>query len=269
METSGLNIIAHSSSLPTPPNGYASDINSAITEQDNRNIATIPSHYEDRSWYYYLTEIMLQKLEMQIDIYTQGKRREAYRRPNDAPESFFASMIRALKEFDYQLTLYYKSLPPTMRFPIDDLTPCTDELRQHLRWRVYSVRHDITVPALYILLHNDTTHWNRNLAQDLVRLANICLALDEKFLSMAISTHRNQATWLGPRKGVRSALIIIAAARLTARQLPGLEQLSVPENALWEDGGKTLVKGLKYWSEESRDCKAYIEILRQLHTAFG
>lgn len=273
METSGLNLIAYSSSLPTPPNGYASDINRVTTthttEQPDAPIfSSLPRHYEDRSWYYYLTEIMLQKVEMRIDIYTHEKQREAYRRANDAPESFFASMVHAMKEFDYQLTQYYESLPPIMHFPLDDLTPCADELRQYLRVRVYSVRHDITIPALYILLHNNTSRWASSLVADLVQLANICLALDEKFLSMAISTHRYQATWLGIRKGVRSALIIIAAAKLTARHVPGLEQLCVPEDALWGEPGKTLMRGLEYWSTESRDCEAYLNMLRRLHPAF-
>ncbi|PVH72291.1 hypothetical protein DL98DRAFT_596140 [Cadophora sp. DSE1049] len=274
METSGLNLIAYSSQLPTPPNGYAVDIN----QEDNTPAPELvsdspastrsPIHYEERSWYYYLTEIMLQRVEMRIDIYTHEKRREAYNRANDSPESFFTSMVHALKEFDYQLAQYYDSLPPIMRFPLDDPLPCTDELRQYLRWRVYSVQHDITIPALYILIHNDTTQWDRSLVADLIRLANTCLALDEKFLSMAISTHRHQATWLGHRRGVRSALIIIAAAILAAKNMPGLEKLCVPEGALWGNGGETLMQGLNYWSSESRDCEAYVNLLRRMHPAF-
>lgn len=274
METSGLNLIAYSSQLPTPPNGYAIDMNqgdgtpAAQAVSDSPASTTSSIHYEERSWYYYLTEIMVQKVEMRIDIYTHEKRREAYNRANDSPESFFTSMVHALKEFDYQLAQYYDSLPPIMRFPLDDALPCTDELRQHLRWRVYSVRHDITIPALYILIHNDTTHWDRSLVADLIHLANTCLALDEKFLSIAISTHRHQSTWLGLRRGVRSALIIIAAARLAAKNMPGLEKLSVRGGALWGSGGETLLKGLNYWSSESRDCEAYINLLGRMHPAF-
>ncbi|PVH72061.1 hypothetical protein DL98DRAFT_577054 [Cadophora sp. DSE1049] len=274
METSGLNLIAYSSQLPTPPNGYAVDVNQernspAQEPSSDSPAATSPSiHYEERSWYYYLTEIMLQKVEMRIDIYTHEKRREAYSRAKDSPESFFTSMVHALKEFDYQLAQYIDSLPPVMKFPLDDLLPCADELRHYLRWRVYSVRHDITIPALYVLIHNDTTQWDRSLVADLVELANTCLALDEKFLSMAIGTHRHQATWLGPRRGVRSALIIIAAAKLTAKHVPGLEKLCVPEIALWGEGGETLMKGLEYWSSESRDCEAYVQLLQRMHPAF-
>ncbi|KAH6716073.1 hypothetical protein BKA61DRAFT_733873 [Leptodontidium sp. MPI-SDFR-AT-0119] len=274
METSGLNLIAYSSQLPTPPNGYAVDINQEDNTPAAEPVSDSPAstnssiHYEERSWYYYLTEIMLQKVEMRIDIYTHEKRREAYNRANDSPESFFTSMVHALKEFDYQLAQYFDSLPPIMKFPLDDPLPCADELRQYLRWRVYCVRHDITIPALYILIHNDTTHWDRSLVADLISLANTCLALDEKFLSMAISTHRHQATWLGPRRGVRSALIIIAAARLAAKNMPVLEKLCVPEGALWGKGGETLMKGLDYWSSESRDCEAYVNLLQRMHPAF-
>lgn len=274
METSGLNLIAYSSQLPTPPNGYAVDINQENNTPASQPVSDSPAstissiHYEERSWYYYLTEIMVQKVEMRIDIYTHEKRREAYNRANDSPESFFTSMVHDLKEFDYQLAQYYDSLPPIIKFPLDDTLPCADELRQHLRWRVYSVQHDITIPALYILIHNDTTHWDRTLVADLIHLANTCLALNEKFLSIAISTHRHQATWLGPRRGVRSALIIIAAAKLAAKNMPGLEKLCVPEGALWGNGGETLMRGLDYWSSESRDCEAYVNLLRRMHPAF-
>jgi hypothetical protein len=272
METSGLNLIAYSTSLPTPPNGYASDINQpfaveALGEAGSPHFS-VPRDYEDQSWYYYLTEIMLRKLEMRIDIFFQDKRREAYRRAGESAELFFRSVVQALQEFDYQLTRYYESLPPVMQFPLDDLTPCSDELRHYLRWRLFSVRHDITLPALYILLHNDVSRWSVELVAELVQLANECLTLDINFLKMAITTHRHHTTWLGPRKGVRSALILIAAGKLAAQQLPGLERLYVPDAAMWEDGAQALVEGLQYWGRESRDCSIYLDILRQLHPVF-
>jgi hypothetical protein len=272
METSGLNLLAYSTTLPTPPNGYASDI--ASSSADGLPLSSTggdlipPAPYEDRSWYYYLTEIMLRKLEMRIDIFCQEKRKEAYRRSGEAPESFFQSMLQALQEFDYQLTLYYESLPPVMKFPLEDLEPCFDELRHYLRWRFFSVRHDITITALYILIHNDVSHWSTELVAELVRLANICLSLDLKFLKIGITTHRNHTTWLGPRKAVRSALILIAAERLAARQVPRLEKLCVPNGEAWGESAKHLVRGLKYWRKESRDCSTYLKILRGLHPIF-
>jgi hypothetical protein len=82
---------------------------------------------------------MLRKLEMRIDIFMQGKRREAYRSSSSSsssgnPESnsiipFFSNLVAAMQEFSYQLTCYYDSLPVSMRFSLDNLTPCTDELR--------------------------------------------------------------------------------------------------------------------------------------------
>ncbi|KAH6689492.1 hypothetical protein F5X68DRAFT_260171 [Plectosphaerella plurivora] len=145
METAGLNIIAYSTSFPTPPNGQTSlnhgspSVARATATLDGQvpGLPTAPHEpYDDRSWYFFLTDIMLRKLEMRIDIYMQEKRREAYRRAGDSPELFFQSLLRALREFDYQATSYYESLPEAMQFPLDSSVPCQDELRQYLRWRL-------------------------------------------------------------------------------------------------------------------------------------
>ncbi len=128
---------------------------------------------------------MLRKLEMRIDIFFQDKRREAYRRAGSSAEAFFRSLVEALQEFEYQVTCYYESLPPVMRFSLNDLEPCPDELRHSLRWRICSVQHDACLPALYVLLHNDVVAWSNTLVDDLVALANACLKLDIFFLKTA------------------------------------------------------------------------------------
>ena len=273
METSGLNIIANSTSLPTPPNGYAGDMNTAQSHEATRSdgIALFPvSHepYEDQSWYFFLTEIMLRKLEMRIDNHFQDKRREAYRNSGSSAEVFFQSLVEALQEFRYQISSYYESLPPMMRFPLNDLSPCEDELRHCLRWRLYSVKHDVCLPALYILLHNDVSTWSRTLVDDLIDLSNACLRLDVIFLKTAVTAHRHHNTWLDLRKGVRSALILIAARRLQSQHKPRLERLQVPDDETCREGAHALVRGLEYWSMESRDCASSLKILRSLHSDF-
>lgn len=226
-------------------------------------------------------EIMLCKLEMRIDNFFQEKQRETYQHASSPPETFFTGLVVALQEFNYQLTCYYESLPPVMQFPLlnvdkdianvnnhDTLTPCSSELQQQLRLRVLSVRHDICLPALYVMLHNDVSRWPRPLLVDLVQLANISLRVDVAFLQTAITTHRHHATWIGLRKGVRAALILIAARRLIAQRRPGLEDLYVPNEELWKAGAKVLIKGLQYWKEESRDCARYLDILQKLDPEF-
>lgn len=277
METAGLNIIAYSTSFPTPPNGQTT-LNhgspsvaraTATLEGQVPGLPTAPHEpYDDRSWYFFLTDIMLRKLEMRIDIYMQEKRREAYRRAGDSPELFFQSLLRALREFDYQATSYYESLPEAMQFPLDSSVPCQDELRQYLRWRLCSARHDISLPALYILLHNDVSKWSETLVSDLVALTNACLELDVGFMRAAGSTHRNHNTWLGLRKGVRSALILIAARRLRDEGRPELAGLKVPDDGVCQELAEVLVRGLRYWESESRDCATNLSILRELHADF-
>lgn len=137
---------------------------------------------------------MLRKLEMRIDEYTQAKQQEAYRRADDTPEAFYQSLYEANAEFDYQLTCYYESLPPTMQFSLYDLTPCSDELRQYLKWRVTSVRHDICMPALYALLNYDVARWSEELVNGLITHANTLLRSEIVFLWAAASTHRDSNT---------------------------------------------------------------------------
>ncbi|KAI9172731.1 hypothetical protein HJFPF1_02244 [Paramyrothecium foliicola] len=247
METYSLNVIAYSTSLPTPPNGYAHGMQQASLSPEaademgwGRSVSTPAAArcetYEDESWYFFLTDIVLRKLEMRIDTYSQDKRREAYRRAGTSPEGFFGSLLEALQEFDYQLTCYYKSLPPAMRFPLDDMTLCPNELRQYLRWRFLSVRHDICLPALYILIHNDVSQWPTAKVSGLVDLANACLSIDIALLEMARMTHRHHGTWLMLRKGVRSALILVAARKLQDQHRPELNNLQVPDDRTCKAG---------------------------------
>ncbi|CAG9942740.1 unnamed protein product [Clonostachys rosea f. rosea IK726] len=273
METSGLNVIAYSTSLPTPPNGFSSEMQDSTERQFVSSSATaatstIQETYQDKSWYYFLTDIMLCKLEMRIDNYCQDKRREAYHFAGGSPEVFFRSMTEALQEFRYQLSSYYNSLPPLMQFPMGGLIPCEDEAPNQLRWRIYCVQHDIYIPALYILLHKDVSGWSHNLVNDLIDLANECIKLDVIFLKTAVTPHRQYNTWLWLRKGVRSALILIASRRLKAQRRPGLERLEVPDDATCADGARRLVQGLRYWSAESNDCKEYLALLYELHAEF-
>lgn len=267
METSGLNLLAYSTTLPTPPNGPQPNVQE-VNHPPNSQFSTIPTHKEYDSWYYYLTEIMLRKLEMRIDIFYQDKRREAYRRAGEPAASFFGSMVEALQEFDYQLTRYYETLPPAMQLSLDDLAPCLDELRQLLRWRLLCVKHDITIPALYVILHNDISGWPRDLVSNLVQMANACIVVDIKILRMAVTKHRHHTTWLCLRTGVRSAMTLIAAEKLAAQQKYGLERLYIPDKVTWESGAHALIRGLRHWSKESRDCPTYLAILRQLHPMF-
>ncbi|KAL3496924.1 hypothetical protein BJX62DRAFT_232120 [Aspergillus germanicus] len=286
METAGLNTIAYSTSLPTPPNGYARDLAHTTTTHPidlARQENSLPSYpvphviQEDQSWYFFLTDIMLRKLEMRIDIFMQGKRREAYRSSSSSsgnPESdlipFFASLVSAMQEFNYQLTCYYDSLPASMRFSLDDLTPCTDELRQYLRWRLYSARHDICLPALYVLLHrDDVSAWPRSLVEDLFALANSCLVLDGIFIATAVTAHRHQNSWLSLRKAVRSALILIAARKAQRKRHVALRALRVPSKEVCREAERGLRAGLEYWAAELPDCVTSLEILQRLDPGFG
>lgn len=211
---------------------------------------------------------MLRKLEMRIDMYCQEKRREAYRRSGEAPEAFYRSLHEAMGEFDYQLMSYYDSLPSPMRFPLDELRPCPDELRQYLRWRLLSVRHDICMPSFYALMCNDVSRWSPELVRCLVAQANTMLGLEMPFLHGAGSTHRDHNTWLALRKGVRAGLVLVAARRLRDQRRPGLEDLQVPDDDACRQGARALVRGLEFWQAESRDCATTLNILRGLHPDF-
>ncbi|KAH8172224.1 hypothetical protein LIA77_08992 [Sarocladium implicatum] len=262
METTGLNVIAYSTSLPTPPIGYSND---SYGEQAQ---TMFHGDQDERSWYFFLTHIMLRKMEMRIDNYTQAKQREAYRRANDPPEAFYRSLYEANAEFDYQLTCYYSSLPPILQFPLDDLTPCSDELCQYLRWRVLSVRRDICQPSLFTLLHVDVSQWSRALVAGLISHANILLKTDIAFLWAAGSTHRDGNTWLTLRKGVRAGLTLVAAQKVKEQGRQELMGLEVPDGETFVRAAQALVKGLKYWAPESRDCASNLQMLQNLHPAF-
>ncbi|KAF5241038.1 hypothetical protein FANTH_9255 [Fusarium anthophilum] len=264
METSGLNVIAYLTSLPSPPSGQVYTTGQA-GEASQETAYTIQ---DERSWYFFLTHIMLRKVEVRIDTFTQAKRREAYRRAGEPPEDFFRGLYEANSEFDYQLIRYYESLPPTLRFSLEDTTPCADELCDYLKWRVSDVRHDICEPSFYALLSCDVSHWSSKLVDGLIMHANTMLRLDIALLWAAGSTHRAANTWLALRKGVRAGLILIAARRLKAQARRELIGLQVPDDETCLRAAQALVRGLKHWASESRDCLSNLEMLRSLHSDF-
>jgi hypothetical protein len=262
METNGINVIASLTSLPTPPSGHDA------AQPGESHHANSEDIQDEKSWYFFLTHIMLRKLEMRLDTYTQAKRREAYRRAGEAPEAFYRSLYEANAEFDYQLTRYYESLPPIMQFSMEDLSPCPDELRQYLRWRVFSIRHDICESAFYALLHYNVSSWPRSLIDGLISQANTMLRLDVAFMWAAGSTHRDANTWLALRKGVRAGLCLVAARRLKAQGRQELAALQVPDEEACRQAASSLVRGLRYWAAESRDCASNLELLQSLHADF-
>ncbi|KAF5627224.1 uncharacterized protein FTJAE_9309 [Fusarium tjaetaba] len=264
METSGLNVIAYLTSLPSPPSGQVYTTGQAGEASQD----TAPTIQDERSWYFFLTHIMLRKVEVRIDTYTQAKRREAYRRAGEPPEDFFRGLYEANFEFDYQLIRYYESLPPSLRFSLDDTTPCADELCHYLKWRVHDVRHDICEPSFYALLNYDVSHWSSKLVDGLITHANTMLRLDIALLWAAGSTHRAANTWLALRKGVRAGLILIAARRLKAQARRELMGLQVPDDESCLRAAQALVRGLKHWASESRDCLSNLDMLRNLHSDF-
>lgn len=212
----------------------------------------------EQSWFYYLTDISLRKLEIQIDAFFQSAQAKPPDSNTVAREIFYRDIITTLADSDKQIVDHFSNLPPMISVETNDSHHSPDDLREYLRLRMLRIRHDLSRPALYFILHDVLAGLSASLWGQAVDMANRALSIDEYLMHHGLSTHRHPGTWLGIRYCTRSALELFAVS-----------QASIPELALpprWRSGMEKFKTALKYWGGESRDVRLYLEWIARLES---
>nr|GFC29707.1 hypothetical protein [Tanacetum cinerariifolium] len=182
--------------LPNPPSRLGDSSNAFLTAYSPQ----IDTNLEGQSWYYYLTEISLRKLELEINDYFLRQSQEHTQQPPQRL-GLLRSINNAVMGFDKRLFAYWQNIPPSLSFSLEDIRPCKTELEQYLRMKMMWIRHDLCRISLYMILHHDLSQ-SAQLHTSFTNMAKKGLSIALQFMNISVNSHRNHGTWFGFRLGV-------------------------------------------------------------------
>ncbi|KAH7018890.1 hypothetical protein EDB80DRAFT_699471 [Ilyonectria destructans] len=212
----------------------------------------------EQSWFYYLTDISLRKLEIRIDAFFATEQVKQPEPSIEARESFYRDILVTLSDLDKQIVDHSLHLPDSITLETDESGHSSDDLREYLRLRMIIIRHTLSRPALHFILHGNLDELSVALRAQAAEIANKALQIDEYLMTHGLTTHRHPGTWLGIRYCARAALELIATAKT-----------SVPDLNLsptWEQHMQKFKTALRYWGAESADARMYLQWIVRLES---
>ncbi|KAJ4177277.1 Zcf27p [Fusarium falciforme] len=220
-------------------------------------LASSPTQHE-QSWLYYLTDISLRKLEIRIDSFFATQQTRHHEPTIEARESFYGDILATLADLDQQIMEHFTRLPDPITIETDESGHSPDDLREYLRLRMIIIRHTLSRPAIYLILHGELDGLPVLLRAQATEIANRALQINEYLVLHGLTTHRHPGTWLGIRYCARAALELFATAKSS---IPDLKP-----SPSWEIGIRKLKTALKYWGAESADARMYLEWIARLES---
>ncbi|OBT72838.1 hypothetical protein VF21_08307 [Pseudogymnoascus sp. 05NY08] len=208
---------------------------------------------EEKSWYYYLTEVALRRISNRI--------LSTFYRQDHTNWTNILPLIPIAKEFESQILVWSTNLPPAMQYDVN-LTAEEGPSRE-LSWatgnRLLEMRSWLYQPFLYHAIHADsqTDHVRENpVLQSLVEAAMDCHL---ETVQKRCFRHRHHGIWFDIRAVVTAAFSVIAAAKsgkVTVRQE-------------WADHIPTVIGTLAFWENESPDLVRTRQVLERLFMEVG
>lgn len=211
-----------------------------------------------QSWFYYITDITLRKLEIQIDTFFRSLQSKPMPPGTNARQSLYRDIVTALADSDKQIVDHFSNLPSIIAIDTTDGVHSPDDLREYLRLRMIRIRHDLSRPALYFVLHGSLGDLCPDLYKQALEIANRAVAIANYLLHHGLSTHRHPGTWLGIRYCTRAAVELLAVSKTP---IAGLIMLTD-----WSVGMEKFKTSLRYWMGESRDVNMYLEWIAKLES---
>ncbi|KAJ4179966.1 Zcf27p [Fusarium falciforme] len=153
---------------------------------------------------------------------------------------------------------HFTRLPDPITIETDESGHSPDDLREYLRLRMIIIRHTLSRPAIYLILHGELDGLPVLLRAQATEIANRALQINEYLVLHGLTTHRHPGTWLGIRYCARAALELFATAKSS---IPDLKP-----SPSWEIGIRKLKTALKYWGAESADARMYLEWIARLES---
>ncbi|KAH7139987.1 hypothetical protein B0J13DRAFT_558743 [Dactylonectria estremocensis] len=211
---------------------------------------SLPGGYDGqnlRAWYFYLSEISLWRLE------TEAKHEMLTLLENCSGSCLFDKLADLGDNSLQQLADWRVSLAPPVALAEHDATVVEDDvLRFVLRGRVTYLKELISWPFLraFLLENNETPRirqWAMNGLQS---------HLERLEVNRPGFYHRHHGTWLMMRSSARSAVILLAFARI-----PSAAEI-LPRG--WRDAVEATLEMLYYWKSAASGFDTTILLIRQL-----
>lgn len=262
---SGLSEVEYPHAFPSPPrdistsqafpssNSFFEQPRSAQAPEDRAS----ESQLEDqKTWFYYLAEIALRKVEIRMsDTISRASSHDGTSSSNSSggEDSTIPPMMNYLlhtaNEFELQLELWLSCLPLVLKFPNDPALPCSDERLQYLRQRYWWNLSRVYRPFIYYLIHHPPTH---SAHQQMLVYARKGLEIDIFFIRSNVITHRHHGAWLCLRALTTNSVIILAAKKAGVID---------PMPVGWRDAIRLAKNCLLFWESEVRDAGKLREVV--------
>ncbi|TPX11446.1 uncharacterized protein E0L32_007865 [Thyridium curvatum] len=213
---------------------------------------------EEQSWFYYLSEIALRRIQNRVLNAFYKQDHESWARMGVERMASIASGI------EDQLAIWYSSLPESIRF--DNLGPDQqfDELRLVTQGRCQTIKELLYRPFLYLAIHSPEASNDTSTGATLASFVEKALDICNQFHTGLSITHRHHGTWYGLRVSAATGLILVAAnMRGLITWTSTLDNGEVQENR-YGRAIRICIEKLRYWEAESPDIMRAREILEHL-----
>ncbi len=213
---------------------------------------------EEKSWYYYLTEVALRRIGNRI--------LNTFYRADHTSWLNIKPLIPIAKEFEEQILVWSSNLPPAMQY---DKNPTGDfSSNRELSWatwnRLLEMKAWLYQPFLYYAIHTSPTRALADL-QDANQHA-VFQSLVSAAMDCCISTfenrclrHRHHGIWFDLRSIATASFTVIAAAKSG----------NVKVEPEWEERIRTIIATLAFWEEEAADLVKTRGVLEELMEEMG
>ncbi|CAH0057491.1 unnamed protein product [Clonostachys solani] len=239
--------------LPSPPTFQTEHIAGldALSAEPSPATQTLPAHsaaqqqIEEQSWFYYLSELALLRIESRVTYHFYRESNDSWLRAN------VGDMISLAEDFELQLQNWLSMLPTSIRLQDSSAGQSMNELQYVAHGRYVIVRALVYRPFLYLMIHKPSM---TPLECDMIRpFAEKALDSPLRMTGLGPAYHRHHGTWLACRTYVRGALMLYA----------GIKAGLVAGNGLHEakQGLETCLLTLKYWQEECPDFGRAIQLV--------
>lgn len=201
---------------------------------------------EEKSWYYYLTEVALRRISNRIlnTFYSQDHTKWKDILP----------LIPIAKEFESQILVWSSNLPPAMQHDFN----LTEGPLRELSWatwnRLLEMRSWLYQPFLYHAIHADTQTASIRENPTLQSLVQAAMDCHLETVQKRSFRHRHHGLWFDIRALASAAFSVIAAAKSG----------KVTVRGEWTGHISRVIETLAFWESESPDLVRTRHVLERL-----
>ncbi|KAI2462978.1 vegetative cell wall protein gp1 [Annulohypoxylon bovei var. microspora] len=244
LPSSGIARFHYPDLFPTPPSELASPV---AQSQDFDGLPPDIEPEEERSWFYYLSEISYRRMLSRAFVILRRNGEEGWIRDIERT-------MKQCEDLDEQIKAWCSHIPPPIN--MDHWEMSNNELAFYVRNRMLSSREWIRRPMVYYLVHQPP---DDSYAARVRPLADMCLNLCVDLLLRVDYHHRHHGSWFVARAATARSFILLAAAKSGNFSMP----------LRWKEAVNVAKNILQHWSSEAPDLQRAATVLDNIATDTG